>query len=231
VALTARLHAELNRQRFRQLRAWAEGTHPRPDPEEVRLRPYQLEADAAVETALAERKRNLLVAMATSAGKTFTIVNQIYRLMKAGLARRVVFLVDRRALAAQAVRAFVYVATIQRMAVNILGRQAVFGIGGRGRDRGRRRPPRHPDPRLRPRRRGRVPPRLHLAGAVRLARLGRRGPGAASPPSRRARSSPGGPRPRSRRAGPTLRASPPRPPSGRCPALPVPQRSGRSAPR
>jgi type I restriction enzyme R subunit len=44
--------------------------------------------------------------MATGTGKTFTIVNQIYRLMKAGLARRVLFLVDRRALAAQAVRAF-----------------------------------------------------------------------------------------------------------------------------
>jgi len=42
-----------------------------------RLRPYQLEANAAVETALAERKRNLLVAMATGTGKTLTIVNQI----------------------------------------------------------------------------------------------------------------------------------------------------------
>jgi hypothetical protein len=31
---------------------------------------------------------------------------QVYRLMKAGVARRVLFLVDRRALAAQAVRAF-----------------------------------------------------------------------------------------------------------------------------
>jgi type I restriction enzyme R subunit len=51
-----------------------------------RLRPYQLDANAAVETALKERKRNLLVAMATGTGKTFTIVNQIYRLMKAGLA-------------------------------------------------------------------------------------------------------------------------------------------------
>jgi len=70
------------------------------------LRPYQLEANAAVEKALAERKRNLLVAMATGTGKTFTIVNQIYRLMKAGVAKRVLFLVDRRALAAQAVRAF-----------------------------------------------------------------------------------------------------------------------------
>ena len=150
--------------------------------EHPRLRPYQLEANAAVEKAIAERKRNLLVAMATGTGKTFTLVNQIYRLMKAGVAKRVLFLVDRRALAAQAVRAFnsfdaepnlkftsiyelyssrfqredfgdeerfdpkvlpqgyltdpqpghafVYVCTIQRMAVNIFGRQAVFGTAG-----------------------------------------------------------------------------------------------------
>jgi type I restriction enzyme R subunit len=48
----------------------------------------------------------MLVAMATGTGKTFTMVNLIYRLMKAGAAKRVLFLVDRRALAAQAVRAF-----------------------------------------------------------------------------------------------------------------------------
>jgi type I restriction enzyme R subunit len=148
----------------------------------TRLRPYQKEANAAVERAISERKRNLLVAMATGTGKTFTLVNQIYRLMKSGIARRVLFLVDRRALAAQAVRAFssfevepgkkfdqvyevyssrfqtedfgeedkfdpkvlpqkyltdpqpghafVYVATIQRMAINVLGRQAVPGLPG-----------------------------------------------------------------------------------------------------
>jgi type I restriction enzyme R subunit len=146
-----------------------------------RLRPYQKEANAAVEAAIAERKRQLLVAMATGTGKTFTLVNQVYRLMKAGVTKRVLFLVDRRALAAQAVRAFsafevepgqkfdqvyevyssrfqmgdfdeedrfdpkvlpesylteprpghafVYVCTIQRMAINILGRQAIFGLG------------------------------------------------------------------------------------------------------
>jgi type I restriction enzyme, R subunit len=33
-------------------------------------------------------------------------VNEIYRLMKTGVAKRILFLVDRRALAAQAVRAF-----------------------------------------------------------------------------------------------------------------------------
>jgi type I restriction enzyme, R subunit len=146
-----------------------------------RLRPYQKQANADVEKAIADRKRSLLVAMATGTGKTFTVVNQVYRLMKAGVAKRVLFLVDRRALAAQAVRAFsafeaepgkkfdqiyevyssrfqtedfgeeekfdpkvlpqkyltdpqpghafVYVCTIQRMAINLLGRQAIFGLG------------------------------------------------------------------------------------------------------
>ncbi len=71
-----------------------------------RLRAYQREANAAVERAIGERKRTMLVAMATGTGKTFTTVNQVYRLMKSGVARRVLFLVDRRALAAQAVQAF-----------------------------------------------------------------------------------------------------------------------------
>ncbi len=71
-----------------------------------RLRPYQIEANDAVEHAIAERKRQMLVAMATGTGKTFTMVNQVYRLMKPGVAKRTLFLVDRRALAAQAVRAF-----------------------------------------------------------------------------------------------------------------------------
>src|SRR5215470_6787010 len=48
----------------------------------------------------------MLVAMATGTGKTFTLVNQVYRLMKSGVGRRILFLVDRRALAAQAVNAF-----------------------------------------------------------------------------------------------------------------------------
>jgi len=143
------------------------------------LRPYQRAANEAIERAITERKRHLLVAMATGTGKTFTMVNEAYRLLKSGVARRVLFLVDRRVLAAQAVRAFsafeaepgrkfdqiyevyssrfqmddfgeeekfdpkvmptnyltdpqpghafVYVCTIQRMAINILGRQAIFG--------------------------------------------------------------------------------------------------------
>jgi type I restriction enzyme, R subunit len=71
-----------------------------------RLRPYQRDANDAVEKAIAGRKRRMLVAMATGTGKTFTLVNQSYRLMKTGVGRRILFLVDRRALAAQAVQAF-----------------------------------------------------------------------------------------------------------------------------
>jgi type I restriction enzyme R subunit len=145
------------------------------------LRPYQVEANNAIEKAVSDRKRLMLVAMATGTGKTFTLVNQVYRLMKSGVGRRILFLVDRRALAAQAVRAFasfepepglkfdkiyevysqrfqredfdeaekfdpkalpqsylvdpkegdafVYVSTIQRMTINLFGRDEVFNIG------------------------------------------------------------------------------------------------------
>lgn len=70
------------------------------------LRPYQIEANQAVDQALRERRRKMLLPMATGTGKTLVTVSEVYRLMKSGVARRVLFLVDRRALAAQAVRAF-----------------------------------------------------------------------------------------------------------------------------
>ncbi len=156
---------------------WLE-THPNDHP---RLRPYQIEANDAIEKAIADRKRLMLVAMATGTGKTFTLVNEVYRQMKSGVGQRILFLVDRRALAAQAVRAFasfepepglkfdkiyevysqrfqredfdedekfdpkvppssyllnpkqgnafVYVCTIQRMTINLFGRDAVFNSG------------------------------------------------------------------------------------------------------
>ena len=145
------------------------------------IRPYQKDANAATETAIYGRKRAMLLAMATGTGKTFTLVNEIYRLIKSGVAKRVLFLVDRRALAAQAVKAFasfeaepglkfnqvyevyhqqfqrddleedekwdpkvlpkgylkdpkpahafVYVATIQRMTVNLFGRNVIPDLG------------------------------------------------------------------------------------------------------
>jgi type I restriction enzyme R subunit len=70
------------------------------------LRPYQLEAIDSIERALRSGKREMLLAMATGTGKTFVAVSLIYRLLKSGFAKRILFLVDRRALAAQAVGAF-----------------------------------------------------------------------------------------------------------------------------
>jgi len=140
-------------------------------------------------------------------------VNEIYRLMKSGVAKRVLFLVDRRALAAQAVRTFssfdaepgqkfnqvyevysskfqredfgkkrssipscsrrlsdgsearpsvVYVATIQRMAINVLGGRPSSGWAMRKSTRMPASSTSHP--RLRPHRRVRVPQGLHVAG-------------------------------------------------------------------
>ena len=165
------------------------------------------------------------VTMATGTGKTLMTVNEIYRLMKSGVARRVLFLVDRRALAAQAVRAFASLRggarpevrqdlpgllaalpagrlrqrtrsstptscrtrcsptrssatpsstsrTIQRMSINLFGGEAALTIGDEAIDDDAEQA-RHPDPRLRPDRRRRVPPRLLGQGTVGLAQHAR----------------------------------------------------------
>jgi type I site-specific restriction endonuclease len=44
-----------------------------------RLRPYQRDANIAIEKAIADRRQQMLVAMATGTGKTFTMVNEVYR--------------------------------------------------------------------------------------------------------------------------------------------------------
>lgn len=142
-----------------------------------RLRMYQKDAIGAIENSLQDNRRKMMLAMATGTGKTFTAVSMIYRMLKSGYARRILFLVDRRALAAQAAVAFaafqtpsgnkfnqeyevysqrfqkedfdeehydisvlpnqyltnpnqsqtfVYVCTIQRMAINLFGRENSF---------------------------------------------------------------------------------------------------------
>lgn len=153
--------------------AWFEN---RPVKEITRLRPYQVRAIEAMEQAICGGKKRMLLAMATGTGKTFTLVSSIYRLLKSGYAKKVLFLVDRRSLAAQAVSAisafetpeglkldndyevysqkfrredleedlsfdpqvlpeeylthpqekhtFIYVSTIQRMSINLLGTEA-----------------------------------------------------------------------------------------------------------
>ena len=142
------------------------------------LRPYQKEAIDAIQDALVAGREKMLLAMATGTGKTLVAVSLIHRLLKSGFAKRVLFLVDRRALAAQAVAAFasfevqpglkfdkeyevysqrfrredmpeeykfdpkvlpteylidpkpyttfVYVCTIQRMRINLFGKESVF---------------------------------------------------------------------------------------------------------
>ena len=74
--------------------------------ENERLRPYQEKAITSTESAIINKKREMLVAMATGTGKTFLTVSQVYRLLNSGLFKRILFLVDKKALAAQAVRAF-----------------------------------------------------------------------------------------------------------------------------
>lgn len=72
----------------------------------TRLRDYQRRCIVATEQAIIGGRRELLVAKATGSGKTFVFVAQIHRFLESKLARRILFLVDRRALAAQAVREF-----------------------------------------------------------------------------------------------------------------------------
>ncbi|MFO0802646.1 MAG: type I restriction-modification system endonuclease [Gemmataceae bacterium] len=70
------------------------------------LRDYQLNAVRAVEDAIGSARRSMLVAMATGTGKTVTCLGLIYRLLKSGRFRRVLFLVDRTSLEQQAFEKF-----------------------------------------------------------------------------------------------------------------------------
>ncbi|HEY9703936.1 MAG TPA: type I restriction-modification system endonuclease, partial [Allocoleopsis sp.] len=70
------------------------------------LRYYQKEAIKAVELALFQQKREILLAMATGTGKTKTALILIYRLLKNKRFNRVLFLVDRTALGEQTANVF-----------------------------------------------------------------------------------------------------------------------------
>ena len=69
-------------------------------------RDYQLECIKALSTEVSLGRRKLLVEMATGTGKTRTAAAFIKRLFEAGIVTRVLFLVDRIALARQAEDAF-----------------------------------------------------------------------------------------------------------------------------
>lgn len=73
-------------------------THP--------LRECQINAVSGLEASLALNQPRALVQMATGAGKTFTAITCVYRLLKFGGARRILFLVDTRNLGKQAHQEF-----------------------------------------------------------------------------------------------------------------------------
>ncbi|KQB58938.1 MULTISPECIES: type I restriction-modification enzyme R subunit C-terminal domain-containing protein [Acidovorax] len=70
------------------------------------LWPAQIGAITNLEKSLADNKPKALIQMATGSGKTFTSIGFIYRLIKFGGARRVLFLVDRGNLARQTKKEF-----------------------------------------------------------------------------------------------------------------------------
>jgi type I restriction enzyme, R subunit len=70
------------------------------------LRQCQISAVTGLERSLAENRPRALIHMATGAGKTFTAITAVYRLLKHAGAKRVLFLVDTRNLGKQAHQEF-----------------------------------------------------------------------------------------------------------------------------
>ncbi len=70
------------------------------------LRVCQFNAILNLEGSFAENKPRALVQMATGAGKTFTAITSVYRLLKFAKAKRILFLVDTRNLGKQAEQEF-----------------------------------------------------------------------------------------------------------------------------
>ena len=77
-----------------------------PDLDPRGLWPAQAEAIRSLEASLRNNRPRALIQMTMGAGKTFTAVNAVYRLIRHAGAQRVLFLVDRANLGVQAVREF-----------------------------------------------------------------------------------------------------------------------------
>ncbi len=77
-----------------------------PDLDPRGLWPAQAEAVRGLEASLRDNRPRALIQMTMGAGKTFTAVNSVYRLVRHAGAQRVLFLVDRANLGVQAVREF-----------------------------------------------------------------------------------------------------------------------------
>ena len=70
------------------------------------FRPAQIQAIKNIENSFRDNKPRALIQMATGAGKTFTAVSFIYRLLKFAKAKKILFLVDTRNLGEQAEQEF-----------------------------------------------------------------------------------------------------------------------------
>lgn len=73
---------------------------------EITDRPYQIQAIRAILEAMERNRRKFLLVMATGTGKTRTCISLVDVLIRARWVKRVLFLVDRLALQAQALEAF-----------------------------------------------------------------------------------------------------------------------------
>ena len=87
-------------------RSFRSGIAALPPLETAGLRECQINAIVNLEASLKADRPRALVQMATGAGKTFTAITQVYRLLKHADARRVLFLVDTRNLGEQAEQEF-----------------------------------------------------------------------------------------------------------------------------
>jgi len=70
------------------------------------LRDCQIDAITGLEQSLSQQQPRSLIHMATGAGKTFTAISSVYRLLKFANAKRILFLVDTRNLGKQAHQEF-----------------------------------------------------------------------------------------------------------------------------
>ena len=80
--------------------------HEIPPLDPARLRDCQFRAINNLEASFRDAKPRALIQMATGAGKTFTAITSIYRLLKFANAKRILFLVDTRNLGEQAEQEF-----------------------------------------------------------------------------------------------------------------------------
>ncbi|MDR2267743.1 MAG: type I restriction-modification system endonuclease [Christensenellaceae bacterium] len=79
-----------------------ENTNYLEDKDGLNLRDYQIKAIAKITDAIIEGKKEMLLVMATGTGKTRTILGLIYRMLETNRFKRILFLVDRNSLGAQA---------------------------------------------------------------------------------------------------------------------------------